>query len=136
MNRNLKFAIGQFVVFMAGAGLCKLVAMPLVMGVMLLAALVSAHGIYEAFPQKAVTGTSGAVAATTTTTSTHSPLFHPQEITREFLIRNDGKFAWIRGDWLSMRGYIAKSDVKTHALLDRVVEVKVAADAEGIGFTG
>jgi hypothetical protein len=121
---------------MAGAGLCLLVAMPLVMGIMLLAALVSAHGIYTAFPQKAVTGTSDARAATTTTTTTDNPLFEPQEITREFLIRNDGKLAWIRWDWLSMRGYIPKSDVKTHALLDRVVEVKVAAEAEGIVFTG
>jgi hypothetical protein len=134
VNRNLKFAIGQFVVFMAAAGLCLLVAMPLVMGVMLLAALVSAHGIYKSFPRKAVTGASAAGEATTTATDTR--LLAPQDITRDFLIKNDGKFAGIRWDGLSMRGYIPKSDVETQALLDRVVEVKVAAEAEGIVFTG
>lgn len=54
MNRNLKFAIGQFVVFTAGAGLCELVTMHLVMGIMLLAALISAHEIYKALPREVV----------------------------------------------------------------------------------
>lgn len=58
----------------------------------------------------------------------------PSVVTVELLKDLDGKVAWIRDDYLSMRGICGGDNPKLARFLDRVAEVKAQAKAEGHHF--
>lgn len=59
--------------------------------------------------------------------------FDESVITVEFLKEIDGTAAWIRDDYLSMRGI--ESEPKRQGFLNRVAEVKAQARKEGVLFS-
>ena len=62
--------------------------------------------------------------------------FTKEEITPEFLQKMDGKLAWIRNDYLSMRGICYYDDPELHDFLEHVAKVKEQAESAGIVFKG
>lgn len=58
----------------------------------------------------------------------------PSVVTIEFLRELDGQVAWIRDDYLSMRGICGGDRPNLAKFLDRVAEVKAQAKAEGVVF--